>query len=201
MAQATKEYVTEIIFNPREAIRLAVDSSVSYLSGIFSASGDSGVTEIVKYGGTALDEATEWIRTPVSYLFHLFEDILDVAIIYPGDIATEAVLQILSGIKTISSTIFGYLEAWFPKMSTDPAELAEIVVEDATDIKTTVSNYLTSLFAVDEGGIPDISFDPMKVVTDTVEEFDDRRDMLLVYLSNMLMEDKDDTPQVIRRKG
>ncbi|KTF92431.1 hypothetical protein cypCar_00008111 [Cyprinus carpio] len=267
------EYITEIIFNPREAISLAADSSVSYLSGIFSADGDSGVTETVKYGGTVLDEATEWIRTPVSYLFHLFEDILDivitpvdmvtevavqilsgiktiiqyistmfggiegdtgitetvklggtlldevtewirfpvgylfhlfegildVAIIYPGDIATEAVLQILSGIKTISSTIFGYLEVWFPKMSTGPAELAEIVVEKATDIKTTVSNYLTSLFAVDEGGIPDISFDPMKVVTDTVEEFADRRDMFLAYLSNM--EDKDDTPQVIRRKG
>ncbi|XP_026085628.1 triadin-like isoform X5 [Carassius auratus] len=264
------EYATEIIFNPRDAISLAADSSVSYLSGIFSADGDSGVTETVKYAGTVLDEATEWIRTPVSYffhlfedilaiaitpvdmitevavqilsgiktiiqyisamfggiegitetvklggtvldevtewirfpvgyLFHLFEDILDVAIIYPGDIATEAVLQILSRIKTISSAIFGYIEAWFPKLSTDPEGLAVIVVEEATDIKTTVSNYLTSLITVDEGGIPDISFDPMKVVTDTVEEFADRRDMFMAYLFNM--EDKGDTPQVIRRKG
>lgn len=43
------------------------------------------------------------------------------------------------------------ISAWFPKMSTDPTELAEIVVEEATDVKTTVSNYLSSLFAGDKG--------------------------------------------------
>lgn len=43
------------------------------------------------------------------------------------------------------------ISAWFPKMSTDPAELAEIVVEEAAEVKTTVSNYLSSLFAADEG--------------------------------------------------
>lgn len=35
--------------------------------------GDTGITETVKYGGTVLDEVTEWIRSPVGYLFHLFE--------------------------------------------------------------------------------------------------------------------------------
>lgn len=43
------------------------------------------------------------------------------------------------------------ISAWFPKMSTDPTELAEIVVEEAAKVKTTVSNYLSSLFAADEG--------------------------------------------------
>lgn len=33
------EYVTEIISNPVEAISSAADSSVSYLSGMFSADG------------------------------------------------------------------------------------------------------------------------------------------------------------------
>ncbi|XP_067310517.1 uncharacterized protein [Pseudorasbora parva] len=269
------EYITEIIFNPKEAIHLAADSSVSYLTGILSAD-DTGISETVKYGstvmdevtdwirspvgylfhlfedildivitpvdmvseavvqilsgiktiiqylstifggtevniditetvklgGTVMDEVTEWIRFPVGYIFHLFEDILDVVIIYPTDMANKAFLQILSWIKTIFSTISGKLvEAWLPKLSTDPTELAEIVVEEATDIKTTVSKYLSGLFARDEGGISEISFDPMKVVTDTVEEFVDRRDLFLAYLSNMIMEDKDKTPQVIRRKG
>ncbi len=43
------------------------------------------------------------------------------------------------------------ISAWFPKMSTDPTELAEIVVEEAAEVKTTISNYLSSLFAADEG--------------------------------------------------
>lgn len=43
------------------------------------------------------------------------------------------------------------VSAWFPKTSTDPAGLAEIVVEEAAEVKTTVSNYLSSLFAADEG--------------------------------------------------
>jgi len=35
--------------------------------------GDTVITETVKYSGTVLDEVTEWIRSPVGYLFHLFE--------------------------------------------------------------------------------------------------------------------------------
>lgn len=37
-------------------------------------------------------------------------DILDVVIIYPADIASEAFLQLLSGLKPISSTILRNLE-------------------------------------------------------------------------------------------
>lgn len=40
---------------------------------LFFHPGDSGITETVKYGGTVLDEGTEWLRSPVSYVFHLFE--------------------------------------------------------------------------------------------------------------------------------
>jgi len=43
------------------------------------------------------------------------------------------------------------ISAWFPKLSTDPTELAGIVVKEATDLKITVSNYLSSFFAGDEG--------------------------------------------------
>ncbi|XP_056333270.1 uncharacterized protein LOC130244763 [Danio aesculapii] len=174
------------------------------LASIFGfLKGDADITETAKLGGAVLDTVTDWIRLPVGYLFYLFEAILDVTIIYPADMASEAFLQVLNVIKNTLSTLFGFLEAWFPKMSTRPTELVEKVAEEATDVKTTMSNYLSSLFAGDEDGIPDVTFDPMKVVTDTVEEFADRRDMLLAYLSNMLMEDKvsDETPQVIRRKG
>ncbi len=45
------------------------------------------------------------------------------------------------------------ISAWFPKMSTDPAELTEIVVEQAAELKTSISNYLSSLFAADEGTV------------------------------------------------
>ncbi len=38
-------------------------------------------------------------------------------------------------------------------MSTDPAELTEIVVEKAAELKTSISNYLSSLFAADEGTV------------------------------------------------
>lgn len=40
---------------------------------IFFHTGDFGVTETVAYSGTVLDEATEWIRFPINYLFHMFE--------------------------------------------------------------------------------------------------------------------------------
>lgn len=43
------------------------------------------------------------------------------------------------------------ISAWFPKTSTDPTELTEIVVGEAAEVKTSISNYLSSLFAADDG--------------------------------------------------
>ncbi|KAL6477345.1 hypothetical protein MHYP_G00131800 [Metynnis hypsauchen] len=193
--------------DPMTAVNKAVEGiadRMSHMNDIFSdAQGNEGVTGVFKLGTGALDEVNDWVRAPVGYLFHMFEDTLNVVIVQPLEIVGEGATFISDVAVAISNSVSGLFKgigAWIPAMSTSPMDLANNVLEGAGNLKSTVFTTVSNLFAGDEGGIPDINFDPMKVVTDTVEEFADRRDMFLAYLSNILMQDKEEAPHVIRRK-
>lgn len=55
----------------------------------FFKSGDTGITETVKLGGTVLDEVTEWIRSPVGYLFHFFEGTYIAVVVLRADMQSK----------------------------------------------------------------------------------------------------------------
>ncbi|KAK2843069.1 hypothetical protein Q7C36_011284 [Tachysurus vachellii] len=189
------DYVDTVITNPMGAINQWADASTSFL-----LHETKGVTSYLKPGSDVLNEMNDWVRSLVVYLFHMFEDLLEVVIFNPLEMVAGAVAKILDIVKVVLRSFTGMFksaEVWIPKTSTSPMEIASDVLEGAQNLK----NNIVSIFTGDEGVVSDLNFDPMKVVTDTVEEFSDRRDMFLAYLSNILMADKDDTPHVIRRKG
>jgi len=51
----------------------------------------------VKFGGTVLDEVTEWVRSPVGYLFHFFEGTyIVVVVVLRADMQSKSYMIMIS---------------------------------------------------------------------------------------------------------